>query len=95
MLANAGAAVRRVVEHIRDRSNQPLLVHCSGGKDRTGVVVALILSVAGASDETVANEYALTERGLAPTKTAMVKRLANTTALKGDKEKAGRMIQAK
>ncbi len=35
-----------------------VLVHCAAGKDRTGLVVALALSVAGADPETVAADYA-------------------------------------
>jgi len=38
-----------------------VVVHCHGGRDRTGVVVALALHVAGASVEAIAADYALTE----------------------------------
>ncbi|OLT22954.1 hypothetical protein BJF78_32615 [Pseudonocardia sp. CNS-139] len=38
----------------------PALVHCTAGKDRTGVVVALALSSVGVPDEHVAADYALT-----------------------------------
>jgi protein-tyrosine phosphatase len=37
----------------------PALVHCAGGKDRTGIVVALTLSCAGVPDEVVAADFAL------------------------------------
>jgi protein-tyrosine phosphatase len=37
----------------------PALIHCTAGKDRTGLVVALIHSWLGVSDETIAAEYAL------------------------------------
>jgi protein-tyrosine phosphatase len=36
------------------------LVHCAAGKDRTGLVVALALEVAGASREAIVADYALT-----------------------------------
>ena len=39
---------------------QPVLVHCSAGKDRTGVVVALVLSLLGVADEVIAEDYCLT-----------------------------------
>ncbi|KAI1327003.1 tyrosine phosphatase [Xylariaceae sp. FL0255] len=42
----------------------PCLVHCTAGKDRTGVIVALVLSLCGVPDEAVAHEYNLTELGL-------------------------------
>jgi protein-tyrosine phosphatase len=37
------------------------IVHCAAGKDRTGVVVALILSAVGVSAEFIAADYAATE----------------------------------
>lgn len=39
----------------------PVMVHCHGGRDRTGILVALALAVAGASTEAITAEYALTE----------------------------------
>jgi protein-tyrosine phosphatase len=37
----------------------PVVVHCHGGKDRTGLVVALLLRLAGVSAEAIAQDYAL------------------------------------
>lgn len=37
----------------------PAMVHCSAGKDRTGVVIALLLTSIGAQEEAVIEEYAL------------------------------------
>jgi protein tyrosine/serine phosphatase len=36
----------------------PALVHCAAGKDRTGVIVAMALSVAGAEPDAVSADYA-------------------------------------
>ncbi|MBA3360216.1 MAG: tyrosine-protein phosphatase [Acidimicrobiia bacterium] len=36
----------------------PLVIHCSGGKDRTGIVTALLLAIAGVTDEEIAADYA-------------------------------------
>jgi protein-tyrosine phosphatase len=41
-------------------------VHCMGGKDRTGVVVALLLALAGVDAETIGADYALSEERLRP-----------------------------
>jgi protein tyrosine/serine phosphatase len=38
----------------------PLLVHCSAGKDRTGVICALTQHVAGVHDDDIAADYLLT-----------------------------------
>lgn len=49
----------------------PVLFHCTAGKDRTGLVAALLLRVAGVGIDAVADDYALTDvsalikRGLA------------------------------
>jgi protein-tyrosine phosphatase len=52
------------VASIADAPPGGVLVHCAGGKDRTGLVVALALSVAGVSPELIAADYAVTEERL-------------------------------
>jgi protein-tyrosine phosphatase len=49
-----------------DAAPGAVLVHCAAGKDRTGLVVALALGVAGADRETIAADYAVTGERLAP-----------------------------
>ncbi len=39
----------------------PILIHCLSGKDRTGIVVAAILKVLGIPNETIIEEYLLSE----------------------------------
>jgi protein tyrosine/serine phosphatase len=56
----------RVFEAIAGAPPGPVVVHCLGGKDRTGLVVALSLRLAGASIDDVAADYALTEENIAP-----------------------------
>ena len=43
-----------------------VLVHCHVGRDRTGMVCALALSVAGVPPETIAEDYALSAERLRP-----------------------------
>src|SRR4051794_5180396 len=43
-----------------------VVVHCMGGKDRTGMLVALLLHVAGVDDAAIAADYALSEERLRP-----------------------------
>jgi protein tyrosine/serine phosphatase len=61
---HAGPAYRKILEHVRDRPDEPLIFHCTAGKDRTGVLAALILRLCGVDDEVIAWEYGITERGL-------------------------------
>lgn len=39
----------------------PAVFHCTSGKDRTGIVAALVLEVLGVPDETIVADYVLTE----------------------------------
>jgi protein tyrosine/serine phosphatase len=54
------AGVARVVALALEalQQGQPLLMFCAAGKDRTGLVAALLELCAGASDEQVASDYA-------------------------------------
>jgi protein tyrosine/serine phosphatase len=47
------------LELIADRSNHPLVFHCSVGKDRTGVLAAMLLAAAGVMDEDIIHDYTL------------------------------------
>jgi protein-tyrosine phosphatase len=42
----------------------PAVVHCTAGKDRTGLIVALVLGLAGVPEETIVADYALSARYL-------------------------------
>jgi protein tyrosine/serine phosphatase len=58
-VAGAIAAVARAPEGA-------VVVHCMGGKDRTGLVTALLLRLAGVDNEQIAADYALSEERLQP-----------------------------
>ncbi|MDI6097720.1 tyrosine-protein phosphatase [Actinoplanes sp. NEAU-A12] len=51
---------------IADPVAAPVVVHCMAGKDRTGTVCALTLSLLGVSDEDIAADYALTTEAMRP-----------------------------
>ena len=63
LVEDSSAGVVEVVRGIV--ADQPVLVHCTVGKDRTGVTVALTLAAAGVDLEAVVADYARTE-GLLP-----------------------------
>ncbi|GAA2004637.1 tyrosine-protein phosphatase [Microbacterium ulmi] len=56
---DAAPAVVEVVRGIV--ADQPVLIQCTAGKDRTGVTVALTLAAAGVDEEAVVADYARTE----------------------------------
>ncbi|KAJ3484010.1 hypothetical protein NLI96_g5924 [Meripilus lineatus] len=66
VLKDGGKAYGTVFRHMKDHPDQPCLVHCTAGKDRTGVFTALWLTTLGASDEDIAKDYSLTTYGLVP-----------------------------
>ena len=57
-LAGFGANVAAVVEAIATASPGRVVVHCSAGRDRTGLVVALVLRAVGVGTTAVADDYA-------------------------------------
>jgi len=59
-LEEGTSSYRKLMEIVLDESNWPVLIHCSAGKDRSGVAVALILEALGVDRETIMEEYLLT-----------------------------------
>jgi hypothetical protein len=64
-LEHGTCACKSVVERILDEPDSAVFMHCTAGKDRTGVLCAL-LSLCSVEDAVLAEEYCLTELGLAP-----------------------------
>ena len=48
---------KAVFERIAHAENLPLLIHCTAGKDRTGLAVALLLRVLGVDEQAVLADY--------------------------------------
>ena len=53
------AAVKAVLE-LMTADAFPVLIHCTAGKDRTGLITGLFLGLAGVDHATIAEDYALT-----------------------------------
>lgn len=65
---DATASVRTVFTELGKVEAWPVFFHCTWGRDRSGVVAALILSALGASREEILRDYARTnEAGLVTT----------------------------
>lgn len=43
----------------------PAVFHCAAGKDRTGILAALVLGLLGVPDDVIAEDYALSRAGMA------------------------------
>ena len=66
MLQRFRGQVAEVVTAVARAPEGGVLVHCAAGKDRTGLVSALLLGLAGVPAETIAADYALTAECLRP-----------------------------
>ena len=60
ILDHRGAQVIKTLDTIASPETLPALVHCAGGKDRTGIITALVLGLVGVPEETIVKDYALT-----------------------------------
>jgi protein-tyrosine phosphatase len=54
--------VREAFDVISCSEEKKLLIHCAGGKDRTGFLTALLLKLAGIEDQAVISEYMLSRK---------------------------------
>jgi len=58
-LSDAGGQIRAALEVLADPAALPAVFHCTAGKDRTGVLSAIVLSLLGVDEPTVVADYAL------------------------------------
>ena len=56
MVENA-PAIQGFFGALAEEDSYPLLFHCSAGKDRTGILAALLLEMLGASREVISEDY--------------------------------------
>jgi protein-tyrosine phosphatase len=57
-----GQRLIEALEIIASPENYPLVFHCNAGKDRSGIVAAILLSALGVADEDVVADYVMTDR---------------------------------
>ncbi|CAO2649113.1 Nn.00g100620.m01.CDS01 [Neocucurbitaria sp. VM-36] len=67
--------VKQVFDVFTDETNWPVLVHCTQGKDRTGLVVMLVLFLLGVEQEIIQQDYMLSQSELAPEKEERIKEI--------------------
>ena len=58
--------IRKVLDIVSKPENYPLVVCCSLGKDRTGIIAMLVLSILGVSDDAIADDFARTTAQMTP-----------------------------
>jgi protein-tyrosine phosphatase len=91
MIDECGGAIANAIKVLCMADALPALVHCSAGKDRTGIVIALILAVLGVPEELIAADYALSASYLDTDHTPILGQLAETAGL-GAEQTAGLLV---
>ena len=64
MLTQGAEAIAGALTVLADPRIYPAVFHCAAGKDRTGVLAALVLGLVGVPDETIAADYGLSRVGM-------------------------------
>lgn len=95
ILLAAPGAYTAIFKHLAQPSPSPCLVHCTAGKDRTGVLVALLFLLAGVDKEAIADEYSLTDLGLEHLKPLFMERLLKNPALEGNVDGVKNMVSSR
>ena len=58
MAQEGAAAIAEALAVLTDPSAYPAVFHCAAGKDRTGILAALVLGLLGVGDDTIVADYA-------------------------------------
>jgi protein-tyrosine phosphatase len=56
---DVGEKLIEALEIIAEPANHPLVYHCAGGKDRTGILTIILLSIMGVPDDDIIADYCL------------------------------------
>jgi len=92
ILDHGGPSFGTILRHVRDRPTEPCLFHCTAGKDRTGVIAAILLKLAGVDNDAIAKDYALTRIGREPARAMIIERLNKEPLFASNSEAALNMF---
>jgi protein-tyrosine phosphatase len=65
MLDDGRARIAAVMTALA-RAERAVLFHCYGGRDRTGMVAAMLLRLAGVPDDEIVRDYVVTDERMEP-----------------------------
>jgi protein-tyrosine phosphatase len=61
MITSGEACIADALRILADPDGHPAVFHCAAGKDRTGILAAVVLGVLGVPDDVIAEDYALSQ----------------------------------
>jgi protein-tyrosine phosphatase len=64
MVSSGAGTISAFLELVCDPGAYPLVFHCFAGKDRTGILTALVLGLLGVADVDIAADYALSQAAM-------------------------------
>ena len=73
----SGPEVKEVFDLLSDPNAWPVLVHCTQGKDRTGIVVLLVLLLCKVNLDAIKQDYILSEPELDPEKATRMEEISS------------------
>lgn len=85
-LKYSGPEIKEVFNVLANPNSYPVLVHCTQGKDRTGLIVILVLFLCNIDIETISKDYILSEVELQP---EFEERMKDITSIGLDESFAG------
>jgi protein-tyrosine phosphatase len=85
------AEYRAMFEQILRSDAAPILIHCTGGKDRTGIAAALILAALDVPRETIMQDFMLTNEALDVP--LLAKMLAQIFSQESDRQISARALE--
>jgi len=85
-LDHSGKEIKEVFDILADEQSYPLLVHCTQGKDRTGLIILLVLLLCEVDIRTISQDYVRSEPELQP---EMKERLEEIASIGLDSSFAG------
>jgi protein-tyrosine phosphatase len=62
IIANSGSRIVEALTALAQSSNSPAVFHCTAGKDRTGILSALLLELLGVDEPQILEDYYLTNQ---------------------------------
>ena len=66
ILDTAGPVFSQIMELLVSEDGAPILIHCQAGKDRTGILIALIMLALGTDSQLIVNDFLKSNDALMP-----------------------------